>query len=371
MRQHKNIKDEKAHVWENGKIIVKCKQCGNHRQIKKSGILKSGNFCSRECYGIWRSKNMSGKNSPIWRGGPVEIKCKQCGISKKITPALIKKTGNFCSRKCHYIWVSQNKIGKNSYHWKAKLKKECLCCSKIFYVHFSLKNRKFCSNKCHGKWKSMNIIGKKHYRYKEKNIKCSFCYKIFHIYCCRKFKHQFCSKQCYTNWQRINHPRGKKNIGYKRIEIQCSYCKRIFFSRPCDRKYNLKFCSVECNRNYRQEHPTMMGRHHSNETIKKLSGINSPCWQGGISFEPYGVGFNKQLKKQIRQRDNYICQECKQTEKQLGYTLGVHHIDYNKKNNNINNLISLCRSCHCQTNYNRNDWTKYYNDIVGGLNVPS
>ncbi|NQU99405.1 MAG: HNH endonuclease [Parcubacteria group bacterium] len=39
--------------------------------------------------------------------------------------------------------------------------------------------------------------------------------------------------------------------------------------------------------------------------------------------------------------------------------LSIHHIDYNKQNNNPNNLISLCRKCHVKTNFNRNYW-KYY-----------
>lgn len=85
-----------------------------------------------------------------------------------------------------------------------------------------------------------------------------------------------------------------------------------------------------------------------------------PSWLGGKSFEPYGVEFNNKLKEQIRKRDNYRCQECKYTQKTLGYKLPVHHIDYNKENNNPENLISLCRSCHSKTNFKREEWIKYY-----------
>jgi len=34
----------------------------------------------------------------------------------------------------------------------------------------------------------------------------------------------------------------------------------------------------------------------------------------------------------------------------------IHHIDYNKMNNNINNLMLLCKYHHAQTNFNRNSW---------------
>ncbi len=83
-------------------------------------------------------------------------------------------------------------------------------------------------------------------------------------------------------------------------------------------------------------------------------------WQGGKSFEPYGLEFNKELKEKIRQRDNYTCQECGKDKSELKFTLSVHHIDYDKKNNCEQNLISLCRSCHTKTNYSRDMWTDYY-----------
>lgn len=81
-------------------------------------------------------------------------------------------------------------------------------------------------------------------------------------------------------------------------------------------------------------------------------------WKGGLSFELYGKEFNKGLKNQIRNRDNHQCQECRILEN--GHKFPVHHIDYNKKNNNPNNLISLCTICHVKTNYKREDWENYF-----------
>jgi len=37
-----------------------------------------------------------------------------------------------------------------------------------------------------------------------------------------------------------------------------------------------------------------------------------------------------------------------------------NHIDYNKKNCNPDNLITLCHSCHSKTNHNRNYWVKKF-----------
>ena len=43
----------------------------------------------------------------------------------------------------------------------------------------------------------------------------------------------------------------------------------------------------------------------------------------------------------IIKRDNHCCQIC-------GYfnKIVIHHIDENNKNNNLNNLVILCRICH-------------------------
>jgi len=105
------------------------------------------------------------------------------------------------------------------------------------------------------------------------------------------------------------------------------------------------------------------------ETKKKrdkiYSGEKHPNWLGGKSFEPYGVEFNKKLKEQIKKRDGYRCQECFRHQDELKKgKLNVHHIDFNKKNNTLLNLISLCPSCHMQTNFNRDNWTNYFENVI-------
>jgi len=108
----------------------------------------------------------------------------------------------------------------------------------------------------------------------------------------------------------------------------------------------------------------MKGKHHTEEAKRKNSeahkGSKSYLWQGGISFELYGLEFNNDLKEVIRNRDRRKCFICEKTEVEIGYRLHIHHMDYNKRNNNPNNLISLCKSCHGKTNTNRNNWIKYF-----------
>lgn len=110
-------------------------------------------------------------------------------------------------------------------------------------------------------------------------------------------------------------------------------------------------------------HP-MFGKHHSEEHKKKiseaLSGEKAYQWLGGKSFEAYGLEFNEDLREVIRNRDRRECKLCEKTELENTEKLSIHHIDYNKKNNNPNNLITLCRNCHTKTNHKREYWRNHF-----------
>jgi 5-methylcytosine-specific restriction endonuclease McrA len=97
------------------------------------------------------------------------------------------------------------------------------------------------------------------------------------------------------------------------------------------------------------------------ELRKKMTEANmgekSHAWKGGISFEPYSADWTKALKKLIKARDDYTCQLCHKKG-----TI-VHHIDYNKKNCNPKNLITLCESCHSKTNYYREKWKNLFQKL--------
>lgn len=106
------------------------------------------------------------------------------------------------------------------------------------------------------------------------------------------------------------------------------------------------------------------------EHRKKLSdtsrGKKCNFWVDGRSYEEnsYPQGWVDDLRDSIRKRDNYICQMCGIHQDELDFgqvkKLDIHHIDYDKYNLNPTNLISLCRSCHTKTNYNRKYWIKYF-----------
>jgi len=230
---------------------------------------------------------------------------------------------------------------------KAKLRitKKCLECNKSFDVHPCHNASKFCSRKCKGVWHSKNLLGDKASNWKggNKTKNCLTCNKEIKVMPALFIRKKFCSKDCMHEYQRRY-----------RKEVLCTWCKKKLKRSLSHIRYSNAFCSFEC----RFEHMKTTG-----QLFGELE--DNPNWQDGKSFEPYGIEFNRKLKEQIRKRDNYTCQECGFTQKQLGYKLYVHHIDYNKQNNSSNNLISLCKQCHSQTNFNRTDWTTYFKNKMG------
>jgi len=185
------------------------------------------------------------------------------------------------------------------------------------------------------------------------------CKEIFE---CRKT-----SKQKYKNSNHYNH---KTMLGKIFTKQHCKNIAKETKGKHFDRNNKTYEQIVEieiANQWKRKQSEVHKGikfteEHHKNlSKSKKLQ--NHPNWLGGKSFELYGLEFNNNLKKQVKERDDYTCQICKLNEKQLKFLFKrnkqifhAHHIDYNKKNNNENNLLTLCYSCHPKTNSNREYW---------------
>jgi len=193
-------------------------------------------------------------------------------------------------------------------------------------------------------------------------VKCKNCGKVFTDYVSSRRK--YCSMPCFRKARtgikasletrkkmsksrtgRVSGMRGKKHT--EKTKKKMSVIRR---GRPC--LWAEKISEANKGRVFTEEH------------LKNISGENSSNWMGGISFEPYDPGFNNALKRKVRKRDDSTCQECGYSEEKLGYALSVHHIDYNKRNNILDNLICLCRNCHSQTNYSRKDWTRYFSNML-------
>jgi len=168
-----------------------------------------------------------------------------------------------------------------------------------------------------------------------------------------------------------NRGKSTKELGKSRPKVAimkyiCENCGKEFQDWKILKR---KFCSKKCQYEFWKKTGKFAGENNSSkrpEVAKKISeakkgipllkfrGSGHPNWKGGLSFEPYTIDWTETLKKAIRERDHYLCRKCNQ------YGNVIHHIDYDKKNCNPNNLINLCRSCNSKINKNRNFWTSYF-----------
>lgn len=152
----------------------------------------------------------------------------------------------------------------------------------------------------------------------------------------------------------------EKNPNWKggKLKRICENCKKGFYTYKKVQKYCSRLCCVMG----RDKSKTEFKKGHIpwNKGIKRFDiiGKKNGRWLGGKSFEPYGLEFNKELKEKIRNEYNRICQLCNKGEN--GSKLAVHHIDYDKKNNSIKNLIPLHINCHLKTNVNRDYWINFF-----------
>lgn len=177
--------------------------------------------------------------------------------------------------------------------------------------------------KCAYKISSQKISGKNHYNWKGGLPNCIDCEKPVSA------RHV---KRCFKCHRKTQIGKGNYNYGNHKLKGQ----KNPMYGKPCsfNRKKKIRLA--------------LKG---------KYIGSKNPNWRGGIGREPYTYDFYK-IRSEIRKRDKYICQLC------LEFGDVVHHIDYNKRNNQKENLITLCRICNSRVNGNRNYWTDYFQKQV-------
>lgn len=216
-----------------------------------------------------------------------------------------------------------------------KLTLTCKKCQKEFNVPTWEKDRQYCSKEC--QLNAVRITG-------DTKI-ITNC-----LVCGKEFKHYgeriVCSRECFTKYiseQRLNE-NNPAWIANKEKKI-CARCGNEFeyTRRNLHKGQEPVFCSLDCSRN---------------------NGNNKEILDNIGSTHKYGFGFNKKLKTKIKERDGKCCQLCGETHK-----LEVHHIDYDKNNNEENNLITLCRRCHCITNHNRGFWTQVFIGLISNSKI--
>jgi hypothetical protein len=142
--------------------------------------------------------------------------------------------------------------------------------------------------------------------------------------------------------------------------VQCDACGKELQRFP-SLIHEKNFCNDSCYGKWRAEN--FKGTNNPNHGNSVLAGEANPNWKGGIACEPYApIWGDKRFKASIRERDNHECQnpDCRGNSD----ILSIHHIDYDKKNCEPKNLITLCISCNARANFNREFWEAGYKEII-------
>jgi len=82
-----------------------------------------------------------------------------------------------------------------------------------------------------------------------------------------------------------------------------------------------------------------MNEKHREKMRKLMTGKNNPRWNGGNS-EYLNHAELKRMRVKVLERAKGKCEICGKPAKI------IHHINGDKSNHSINNLIALCNDCH-------------------------
>lgn len=146
--------------------------------------------------------------------------------------------------------------------------------------------------------------GKSGYHFKSQKRICGFCEKEY-ITCVEHSK--YCSPKCRDRMRPNRQPKG-----HYQKPIQCLFCREDFLSIGRSKKQ--KFCSRQCSGMF------LIATGELNYVTKAFIFYENKCNRCGIND------------------DRVLC---------------VHHIDHDRKNNDLFNLEIVCANCHHKHHYER------------------
>ncbi len=144
--------------------------------------------------------------------------------------------------------------------------------------------------------------------------------------------------------------------------IKCNYCTIEFYAKPSWIKNGYgKYCSVKCRgdaqrngknfscficdkivyRSIKGQRTSKSGNFFCSKSCQTIwrnsvlySGKNHPNWVDGKS---------SYRDKMLRSNNEQVCNRCATDDVRI---LAVHHMDRNRNNNELANLIWMCHNCH-------------------------
>lgn len=263
--------------------------------------------------------------------GEAVKKCESCGCVFSIKNSYYAQ--KYCSTKCFHM---SRRGFLTSDETKEKLRlsnlrrecRKCIRCGSSFScVHSNPK--KYCSHACFMRHRTEK---------KTRMIVCEMCGKKFRK--AASFGNvKYCSKTCYgkANRGKLVSQKTRKRMRAAKLKDRevrrCEWCEAKF---ECIITSKRRFCSRLCGIRHNEAH----GLIH-----RFAKGKDHPNWRDGTGRSPYPVEW-RHIRAKVRERDGYLCQMCLKEQTAAMNTFHVHHIDGNRDNCDLSNLITLCPQCH-------------------------
>lgn len=250
--------------------------------------------------------------------------------------------GKYCSKECYRIDQKA----------KTKAKVNTVCardeCNNEYYVIPSKKKKgldKFCSHECYGLDKRGKPLSEEHKKKIGEATKKMWEDGVFdapHI------------REAYAE-------QGRSTRGSKRTPEQRKAMSEARKGKDVSQLHTpeARAKALESRKGYKQtpesnkkRSETLKGRKFTDDHRENLSkagkgkhgGESNPNWKGGTSKKEYPDEFTPYLKKKVRKRDKQLCRVCGKLAK--GRDGRIHHIDGNKQNCEMENLVLVCFNCH-------------------------
>ena len=163
------------------------------------------------------------------------------------------------------------------------------------------------------------------------------------VFCCKKCEGAYRSKNLENN-------------------CKCDWCGKEYHTKPnLLNKYDKHYCSIECHANHKKEYFAGGSNHQYG-----LKGSSNSTWKSDYKITNYGYRKIRVLEHPLRDCDDFVFEHRLVAEKYLlnddnsieidgvkylNPKLEVHHIDNNKLNNDICNLMILTKSEHSKLHY--------------------
>lgn len=299
------------------RIEVPCDNCGKIlERTPKLAAKKKHHFCDQACTVAFNTGQVRPRPS-----NPTDVICEHCGKPYQTIPSRLKRT-RYCSTACQTT--------ANGLNNRKSVEIPCARCGKSMSRQpWDMKHAQmlYCSRACsHAAMRDATLV----------DVSCSHCGKALRRSPSqvKRAKNQFCDPVCHDAY-RLGKLHPELLTGGT---VECAHCGAPLY-RQAKRIENTKnhFCNSTC---------------YSEWQIGKYAGPDHYAWKGGYS-RIYGRSWRR-ARREARKRDNYCCQYCGASEKDLGKELDVHHIkpfrlygiDRHTEANEQSNLVSLCRNCH-------------------------